>query len=332
MEAFFKVVVWIRRREELLDLESLKEFAWAFTICFIGLLMGTFYYGFAQLHWWSFIEDWQSLFGALVGAAAPLGILLYTRRTLDRRDYLIKSYKRVIGAVRNILEVDSHFDDFRNIRIQKLLVDLEQRISDGGASGPALIFFPPVPRMTIDDSILEREGGSGYVETLLLGAGSASKSFALLIDDAQKKFESMLKTHDAMFYGKLTSHVNLHKDLQQKMKTYQEYLGEFFYPSLHIYVQQMVKTRVIVRSFIIRGRILWRFRFEPSFKYFLSLKKMHLYIDTNHRKIDYYYKNDVEKETDQFFSYLKKQPDHENIIDHVNRALQVTDAPEQKEK
>ncbi len=253
-----------------------------------------------------FLLQWQTLIGAFVGAATPLGIVLINRRFLERKDHLVKVYKMILLATTNALEVADSMDDFRNIRLTSILnfINLD-RANERPSLGEA--FFPPLARTPLGDAILEKHCGSDYVETQLIFALTTSKNFALLIDDAQKKFESLIQMQTTFVLQKYADHELLNNTFEMKTQLYRTYLKDYFFVNLQIYLKILAKTRVTTRVFMRLGGFRWRLLFEPNFRYFIGRKTMMAYTERTFKKIDLYLEKDIQDEYAGLLKQIKVQ-------------------------
>lgn len=254
-----------------------------------------------------FLYNWQPLIGAIMGASAPLIIYLVIRRFYERRDHIVRIYKTVLIGINNAMDVWKGVDDFRNLRIPEMLQQLQIAKTEGiPFVGKA--FFPPLARIPLSEVILEKHCGSDYVETQLLFALTTSKNFSLLIDDAQKKFESTLEDHLMLMTQKFATNTTLNTALYGNMELYRDvFLKDYFFRNLSTYLNILAKAKIATRAYLLMGGWRWRSKFEPSFRYFKNKASYREYAESTQEKIGKYLEPEFEKEFKSMLETLPKQ-------------------------
>lgn len=213
-----------------------------------------------------FLHDWQDFFGAMVGALVALTIFVLTewhKSKRDREQHWHFLHRSITAALDNLAEIDLTIHNFANDKLNSLIKHIDEDIEKQQPS-LARAFVPLLHIFQINEELLRRYSGSGYVDILTISLVNKSKDLGKIIDDINRQFEETLEMHTKIVVGKLNQDPTI-ENLAFKeniLKFKSEIIGKDFELNVRYYARLLIKAQLAVSKLQ-----AWKvFKWKKTFK------------------------------------------------------------------
>lgn len=257
---------------------------------------------------YQFIDKWQALIGALVGAAAPISLWflkeLY-RRHKNHKDNLYRFEKSLVHDINNVVDARNTIYNFIEDKLGELIKHIRQNNNDVYSIDVA--FFPLFTVHSIDENIVSLNTGSGYLDNEIIRIFKMSNDFASAIDDLRQQFAYTAETSRNIAFMKLVSPVDQKDQYVQNIEAFREAVRrDLFDKNVKIYIRTLVSTRTGINFLRDIGIFRWQFKFSSRYRYFKNRQELKKFDEEIYERIDKFFKEKIDTQIKKIeVSYTK---------------------------
>lgn len=260
---------------------------------------------------WYRLDHWQTLIGAIIGAAAPL-LLWFIFESISnrrkRRNNLIFLEKLIVHYINTIVDTKHTVREFLNSKIATAISNIDADTAAGRYSIGA-IFFPLFAVHPLEDNLLSIWSESGYLDNKILTVFRMSRDFSLIIDDLRQQFKETLIQNEKMAFAAVNSPAAQNAQFKSNLLNYKAVVErDLFETNIVIYIKHLATALVAVREMSRMGLLFWKLKFSAKFRLLWSPKdKQDYHLNgpiAAHNRIDRYLKDKLESQLADIHSML----------------------------
>ena len=253
----------------------------------------------------SFVRDWQTLLGTIIGASTPVlfWFFIQWRQNHKRnKEDLIYLEKLIISNINNAIDAGETIRDFIDNRLSELLINIEKRNGTDKYSAE-YAFFPLFATHPAEGDVLNIHTPSGYLNNKILQIHKMSQDFSFIIDDLRRQFKDTVELNREMVFRQLNGGEAQRIEYRENIKRYIDMIEkDFFDKTLKVYLNVLAQARATVNTIFEIGYFGWSNKFEPHFRYFRNKKELAEFRIKSFYKIDEFLKENVERQLKEFES------------------------------
>ena len=231
-----------------------------------------------------FLLNWQTLISAII--AGGISLLVWWLKSVHDRKANQFLLSRSIGT--NLIIVgDTHavLKRFIEEKLDKVISEVS-RLWDSGSYFVGGCFFPLFHVSPLETLPSQINTGSEFVDLSCMIAIKRSKDFASTIDELRQQFYFIIQNHRELSLNKISSPRELNLQYKSHLESFKTALqSDVFNHNIPSYLKELVWAQVGLHSIKKSWLWWWRFKFGPSFKFFVSKKKMEEYNKGAHERI-----------------------------------------------
>ncbi|QSH39611.1 hypothetical protein JXR01_01185 [Candidatus Kaiserbacteria bacterium] len=217
-----------------------------------------------------FLNKWQTIVGALIGAAAPLIVYFIGKRQDEYYAYLVRLDKSLSLAVVNLSEIDNTLHTFVRGSLQKLIDSVTQTAKQDEFVARA--FVPLLFTYELPEEIIKLSTKTAYIDNNLLLVYSRSKELDPMVADIGRQYDKTYELQLTLVGSKMTPGSQITTDLNsmyaQNLESFKAYIEEYWAKNnMPIYLKELVQLQVAVRELREMRRlgwIVWRWKYEKG--------------------------------------------------------------------
>ncbi len=229
----------------------------------------------------TFLNQWQTLIGAMIGAAIPVFFYFLTKwyeRYAQHKEDILLLEKTLVQQINNILDVEDAIKKFLSKRLDFLIQSIDKDTAASKYSAN-LAFYPLFAINSLTENIYKIKVESGYIHNKLSHLFRISQDIKLSIEDSRRQFENTLQRNDVIAFNKLNSpeiQNNVHKE---NIKNFKEMVNDnLLNKNIPIFLKQLIHTTAALRVMADLGLYGWKRKFQSrSFRYFRTYKEFREY-------------------------------------------------------
>lgn len=256
---------------------------------------------------WDTIYAWQVLFGAFLGAAAPILFWIFLEIYNDnkqQREDLYYLEKTLAVSIDTVGEVQRIIRKFTDNRLKRLVCHVEE-CSQAEVYSIDETFFPLFYVHTVSEGINKINTKSGYLDDKISRVSMMSKDFAMIVDNLRSQFENLVENNRQVIVSKSISPEAQCANYLRNIKEFRDVVEKYLYhQDVKLYLETLVSSRIAVNNYRELGFFRWQYKFSPSFKYFKNKKTLKKYNDEMFERIDKFFEEKNRVEFERVEKYL----------------------------
>lgn len=248
----------------------------------------------------NFLFSWQSLAGAFLGAISPIIIILLTRKLSEQEKYsnnLLLTQKLLVDNINSVVTARDDIRQFIDTRLQKLIVDIQDRIKTGSYSFD-LTFFPAINPDPISIEILGIHFRSNYINNKLVFIHRKSIDLETSIKEIRNQFSETTRIQRELSLAliALNNPQKLAQEYLNNVILFKKELEQTVLKNFDLYINMSRRALRAVQLYEALGQYGWEKKFTSKHNFILNRqqkKKMNAGI---YEKIDSYINALIEQE------------------------------------
>lgn len=242
------------------------------------------------------LKEWQTLFGALLGASAPFTLWWFVdwrSRIKERKTRLYYIYRLVIDQMRGMLEARSTIKSFADEKLVEILK---------GTDNPekniiVQCYLPSFSFRTLPSEILNvRSVGNLYLDNKLSKIYSHSHDLPHIFGDLRYQLQHTLEINREIIFAFKGEKESFSESFHNNLKDYKKYLEEgFIYDTFPYYFKELIEVKVLLELELHRENILKRIICPNYYEIVRSVEKK-----TDFEKLTRYIQPLIEKEKEKY--------------------------------
>lgn len=259
-----------------------------------------------------YMNNWQTLFGALIGGLMPITFWFFTewrRKIKERKENLYYIERALVLNINIVISSYRAIDKFLKENLQ-LTIDSVSSAEKAEQYSLDRAFVPFFLSKSIDKDLLHLNSGSVYIDNKINQIQHMSEDYSISIDDLRNQFESVVKNNRMMVVAKVNP-----PDIQSAIykKNLEDFVSVTEKSILQLnsieYLKILIRTRIASQYYEKVGSIRWKIKFNPKYSFFVTNKKYKESLNLIHDKIEKYFEKEFEKEFSDIFKKMTDQDD-----------------------
>jgi hypothetical protein len=212
------------------------------------------------------LYKWQSFFGSLIGASVAIFIFILAEQHKfreEQKNHLHLLHRSIGASLQNLAETDTTVNNFAENQLTTMINKVDTDIKNNHQD----IYYGFVPLLhifEINEELLKRFSGSGYIDIQTIQLINKSKDFRKIIDDINRQFESTILMNNQIVLS------GINKNSLAQSTTFRNNLTEFkskmletdFQSNVRIYASLLIKAQVAVGKLSDWGILKWKEEFK----------------------------------------------------------------------
>lgn len=244
----------------------------------------------------SWLFKWQTLIGAMIGAAAPFALWWFSvwrQKVGQWKEDALYLNKAIADQVNLIIEIRNTTKRFLTTKLTPLI---ERTEKESGAYSVGLAFFPLFSARGLSDEFIRKSTHSSYLDNKLANIYRLSQDLPHVIEDLRTQFHETLKFNKEISFGKLNSADAQRIMHLENLREYKRVLeDEFLGQNIPIFLKNAVEGFVGMEEVRKTGVLGWRFKFDARYRFFLRRESYKKEKETTFTRIEKYFEPAVEK-------------------------------------
>lgn len=242
-----------------------------------------------------FLEKWQQLMGAVIGAITPFLLWWIVETYQQRKKYYDDLYvleKELVNQINSTLDIKKSIIDFINKQLNILIGNIEE--NPDFAFSVDCTYFPLFSVSSFGEQINHVNTKSGYIENKLAKVSQMSKDMPCIIKDLKRQFDDLINLNRELVLNKSNSPEVQKKIYLNNIIKYKEFLEhDVLGKNIPIYLKILIQTRTALLKLKKIGLIRWQMRFDGSFCFYFNKKVYNKDREKDYDVIEKYFEDEV---------------------------------------
>lgn len=241
------------------------------------------------------LYEWQTFAGALLGAAAPIAVLI-TERYLNTRKARKDAVELLLFELNEQLiqttEINNILEDFF-YTVQRLIERIDVNNTETYSVQKA--YFPAFSVKTLSDSVAGFLYQSAYVSFKVRKVHSISHEMRYMVDSLKTQFDDTITGNRELALSKVNSAQRQKEEYKQNLKAYSQVLREKVIDgNLKTYINLLCELVAITEELHKTSRIAWLFKFDHFYHFYTTSKKYKNAKNNTYKNMDKYFQPKLE--------------------------------------
>lgn len=221
------------------------------------------------------IYKWQALIGAFLGAMSPFLLWWFTDIIKKRKKHFDNLYyleRLLVDQINNVLDADKTIRNFIDTKINDLIENVKKNNTNSFSADSA--FFPLFSTIPLNNDIHKTSTNSGYIDNKIAKSHQLSNDMPWMIEDMRKQFSSTIELNKEIAFKKLNPPETQKEEFVQNLIRYKEVLiRDILETNFPVFIKVLTQTLVAIIEFKKMGKLKWRLKFDPRYRFFISKNK-----------------------------------------------------------
>ncbi|MEY4440448.1 MAG: hypothetical protein RLY49_74 [Candidatus Parcubacteria bacterium] len=259
----------------------------------------------------AFVFRWQEFLGALIGASTPIFFWFFVRwveKINNRKDTFLYLQKNVVYNINTLIDVHNTLRKFFNVQFRQLLDNIQERTKLQKYSADRA-YLPLFVSGLIDDGLISKHSGSGYVDNKILLIHKLTKEFSVGIEDISKQFADTVNLNMNMAFSKVNPPLAQNESFKNNLIEFEKAVErDIFDQNIPVSMKVLAETLVALECINKKGLFVWKHvLFSGAFKFFKTRKDFKEFQNKTHERIEEYLKESVNKKLEDIKTKLDKK-------------------------
>lgn len=220
----------------------------------------------------SFLDRWQDLVGALIGAFSAFAVWWIAKRVDDKE----KNIQNLVYLERLLVDQLNSVNEARNTLSLFIKGNLQELINNIGKNPPAaysvdFTFVPLFPVRLIDEAVQRIQTKSGYIDNKIARAYKMSHELSHSIADMRRQFDETVETNKSISFNKLNNPVDQKQAYKRNIEGFRDLITrDILNKNFPIYLKVIAEARVALEEFSNLGKRKWRYKYDLRYKFYLT--------------------------------------------------------------
>lgn len=257
-----------------------------------------------------FVYRWQDFLGAIIGASVPILFWFFVKFIevrRQRKEDLLYLQKNIIYNINIISDIHDTLKKFIDDQFAKLIINIDDRIQKDKYSADRA-YFPLFSLCLIDDSLLSRHSGSGYVDNKILQVHKITKELSMGIIDLRHQFNDTISINMNMAFSKMNPPIFHNNQFKDNLNEFKDMVDrDIFTQNIPTSIKVLAETLVAIECINRIGLFRWKYKFSGSFKYFRKHSDFKGFKNNTYERISAFLKGDLDKKIEEIQQKLYNQ-------------------------
>lgn len=239
-------------------------------------------------------QPWfQFIIGSLVTLTATF-IFEYFKDRRSKKEYLYYLERMTVDQINMVIEIKDTILKFIQ-RIDVVIKNIEDNLPDVYSIDS--LFFPLFSIRHLPEEINMKTSGSGYIDNKVGKIYAMSKDLPHIMNDVRLQLTDTVNRNEKIAFAKLNSPKIQKEQYKKNIKEFQQMVKiDILEKNIPSYLKKLAETLVAVREKSKTNSIIWRLRFTPSYRFYLTKNAYFKAKSGIMDNMDEYFKSETEKQ------------------------------------
>lgn len=238
-----------------------------------------------------FLDKWQQLIGAALGAGVPISVglisLIYRRHEEKKRNLALVE-KSLVLSINSVLSAERTIKEFVDVSLPQTILNIDEKTESKNYSLD-VSYFPTVYIHVLGEEIIKLNTGSGYIDERLLQLQMLSRELVTSIHDMRSQFYDAVAIYRTLGLNKSNPEAVHNEEYKNALIAFNSYAKEVLLEkNIKVFLGVLGKAHVALLEYMRIGHTRWHFRFSPSLKYFRDYKALRKHKEEAHTRVNQY--------------------------------------------